>query len=332
MSAGRKPAQHVLGHWRLYASGLAALVLVLGIIGWYWSREPARDFVAAELRERPGVTGYATVETIIRTCGWLLDKPGGYLSNDVMLPGVWLDNMPSFEFGVLEQCRDITRVLRDRFSRSQSQSIDDTDLAVAQPAFNFSNDSWILPSTESKLEEALDALRRYRERISSPNERNAQFFARADSLSEWLAVVELRLGSLSQRLSASVGQTRINTDLAGDPSAAASTTQQRTIEVRTPWLQLDDEFFEARGSAWALLQFMRAIERDFAGVLADKNAAVSIEQIIRELDAALGNISSPMILNGKGYGFFANHSLVLASYLSRAHSAIIDVRELLAQG
>ena len=77
---------------------------------------------------------------------------------------------------------------------------------------------------------------------------------------------------------------------------------------------------------------MQAVERDFAGVLADKNAAVSIEQIIRELDAALGYISSPVILNGRGYGFFANHSLVLASYLSRAHSAIIDVRELLEQG
>jgi hypothetical protein len=39
-----------------------------------------------------------------------------------------------------------------------------------------------------------------------------------------------------------------------------------------------------------------------------------------------------MILNGDGYGFFANHSLVLASYLSRAHAAVIDLRELLAQG
>jgi hypothetical protein len=332
MALRLKSVGHALGHWRWYATAIGTLVVILGIVSWYWSREPDRDFVVAEFRERPGVTGYATVETIIRTCGWLLHKPGGYLSNDIMLPGVWLDNMPSFEFGVLEQCRDITRVLRDRFSRSQSQSIDDADLAVAQPAFNFSNDSWILPSTESKLEEALDALRSFRQRISTPDERNAQFFARADSLSEWLAVVELRLGSLSQRLSASVGQTRSNTDLAGEPSAAASNTQSRTIQVRTPWLQIDNEFFEARGSAWALLQFMRAVERDFAGVLADKNAAVSIEQIIRELEGALGPISSPIIFNGKGYGFFANHSLVLASYLSRAHSAIIDVRELLAQG
>jgi hypothetical protein len=67
-------------------------------------------------------------------------------------------------------------------------------------------------------------------------------------------------------------------------------------------------------------------------VLADKNAIVSLQQIRRELDASLAGVSSPIILNGKGFGFFANHSLVLASYISRAHSAVIDLRELLEQG
>ena len=318
--------------WRYGLATLVVLALVFGIFGWYWSREPARDFVALDGAERPQVVGYATVDAIIRVCGWLLEKPGGYLSNDIAPTSVWLDNMPNFEFGVLEQCRDIARVLRDRFSRSQSQSIEDPDLAIAQPAFNYSNDSWILPSTESNIREALDALRSYRARISDPTDRDAQFFARADNLSDWLALVELRLGSLSQRLSASVGQTRVNTDFAGEPSAAASTPQDLEITVQTPWLAIDDVFFEARGTAWSLLQFMRAVERDFAAVLADKNATVSIRQIMRELDGALARISAPIILNGKGFGFFANHSLVLASYLSRAHSAIIDVRALLEQG
>ena len=318
--------------WRWTAIGLGLLICVVGITGWYWSREPARDFVGFDTRQRPFVVGYATVDGIIRTCGWLLDKPGGYLSNDIMLPGVWLDNMPNFEFGVLEQCRDISRVLRDRFSRSQSQSTEDADLAVAQPALNFSNDSWMFPATESKIEEALEALESYRSRISNTQEPSAQFYARADNLNDWLSVVELRLGSLSQRLSASVAQTRVNTDLAGEPSATTSTRTPQYVEVRTPWLQIDDVFYEARGTAWALLQFLRAIQQDFAGVLEDKNAAISIEQIVLELEGALGRVLSPIIFNGKGFGFFANHSLVLASYLSRAHSAIIDVRDLLEQG
>lgn len=38
-----------------------------------------------------------------------------------------------------------------------------------------------------------------------------------------------------------------------------------------------------------------------------------------------------MILNGTGYGATANHSLVLASYISRANSAVIDLLDLLKQ-
>jgi hypothetical protein len=41
---------------------------------------------------------------------------------------------------------------------------------------------------------------------------------------------------------------------------------------------------------------------------------------------------SPLILNGSGFGPLANHSLVMASYVSRANAAIINLRELLAQG
>jgi hypothetical protein len=39
-----------------------------------------------------------------------------------------------------------------------------------------------------------------------------------------------------------------------------------------------------------------------------------------------------MILNGKGFGVLANHSLVMASYISRANAAIIDLRDLLTRG
>jgi len=145
-------------------------------------------------------------------------------------------------------------------------------------------------------------------------------------------MVEKRLGSLSQRLSASVGQRRLNTDLAGDPAAASSTQEPTEREIRTPWSEVDDVFFESRGAAWALIQFLRAAEVDFADVLEKKNARVSLQQIIRELESTQATVWSPTILNGSGFGLFANHSLVMASYISRANAALIDLRELLAQG
>jgi hypothetical protein len=102
--------------------------------------------------------------------------------------------------------------------------------------------------------------------------------------------------------------------------------------VQTPWMEIDDVFFQARGTAWALIQFLKAAEVDFADVLQNKNADVSLRQIIRELEATQDVVWSPVILNGSGFGFLANHSLVMASYISRANAAIIDLRELLSRG
>ena len=326
------PDSEIRTSWWIAGGGLAVILMFTLAFGWYWSREPETFWVDETPPERPAVVGYSTVDTLIRTVDWLLEKPGGYLSNDVMPPSLWLDNMPNFEFGVLVQSRDLARVLRNDYSRSQSQSTEDVDLAVAEPALNFSNDSWIFPTTESKYREAIDALESYRIRLTDTNTADARFYARSDNLREWLSVVERRLGSLSQRLSASVARARVNIDLAGEPAGAESTPRTPDIDVRTPWLEIDDVFYEARGTAWALLHFMRAAQFDFETVLEDKNAVVSIRQIIRELEGGLEPVSSPIILNGKGFGMFANHSLVLASYLSRAHSAVIDLRQLLAQG
>jgi hypothetical protein len=46
----------------------------------------------------------------------------------------------------------------------------------------------------------------YLRRLANSEQAGAQFYARADNLSDYLSVTVTRLGSLSQRLSASVGQ------------------------------------------------------------------------------------------------------------------------------
>ena len=325
-----------LGKWIAALASLYGLVTIgLGI---YWSQTPdtfdVRQSAAqyAALTEQEVVTGSVTVAALQETIRTLLEKPGGYLHNDVFPPGVWLDNMPNWEYGVLVQSRDLARALREVLSRSQSQSKEDVDLTLAEPRINFQSDSWILPASESEYRDAARFLERYRSRLALTGENSAQFYARADNLSHWLSMIEKRLGSLSQRLSASVGQRRINTDLAGDAAAAQSTNAPDEILVRTPWREIDDIFYESRGAAWALTQFLKAAEIDFADVLAKKNATVSLRQIIRELEAAQAPVWSPIILNGSGFGLWANHSLVMASYISRANAALIDLRELLAQG
>lgn len=324
--------------WKVYSTPLLILVLVLVAVGIYWSDEPDPfDVEQAAIDRAPETsarltTGSHTTSAVIASMETLLQKRGGYLSNDIMPPSLWLDNIPHWEYGVLVQMRDMTRSLRNDFSRSQSQSVEDEDLIVAEPKFNFDSDSWFLPASESVYQEGIDALYGYLERLQNPGDPDAQFFARADNLNAWLSHVETRLGSLSQRLSASVGQVRLNTDLAGDAEAVQSTETSSQLEVKTPWTEIDDVFYEARGASWGLIQLLKAIEIDFEAVLRKKNALVSLRQIIRELEATQEAIWSPVILNGSGFGLFANHSLVMASYISRANAAVIDLRNLLARG
>lgn len=322
------------GIWASRAVGTVVGVYLLGalVVGWYWSLEPELLPVqqsaqsTAEQAQVPLVTGFTTVEALKSVATTLLDKPGGYLSNDLAPPGLWLDNMPNWEYGVLVQVRDLARALRKDFARSQSQSTEDADLAKAEPKFHFDSNSWALPASEQEYRDAISSLSRFQKRLADPSQKQAQFYARADNLRNWLTDVETRLGSLSQRLSASVGQMRLNTDVNTAIPAGSEEI------VKTPWLQIDNVFYEARGQAWALSHFLRAIEVDFADVLAKKNATVSVRQIIRELEAAQEPLWSPMVLNGDGFGVLANHSLVMANYISRANAAIIDLRQLLEQG
>jgi hypothetical protein len=243
-----------------------------------------------------------------------------------------MDNMPNWEYGVLVQSRDLARALREVLSRSQSQSREDVDLTLAEPRINFQSDSWILPASEREYRSANNYLKAYLARLPQKGAEGALVYARADNLGFWLGMIGKRLGSLSQRLSASVGQRRLNTDLAGDPTAAASTDDPEDQEIKTPWSEVDDVFYESRGAAWALIHFLKGAEIDFASVLEKKNARVSLQQIIRELEATQATVWSPIILNGSGFGLWANHSLVMANYISRANAALIDLRELLAQG
>ena len=314
------------------------IFMLFWLVGMYWSFSPATFSVKDKISEftqtsnLESVTGIATTTAVIEVGNTLLNKPGGYLSNDMLPPSVMLDNMPAWEFGVLEMLRDITLSLRKDFSRSQSQSVENEFLVKAQPNLNINSTAWVLPSAESEYQKAFDLIEAYRTDLADVSKGNSQFYARADNLRDWLKEVEKRLGSMSQKLSASVGTEVINTNLAGYTAARQSTATPMLSENKTSWFKLDDNFYQARGMSWALIHFLKAVEIDFADVLEKKNALVSLRQIIRELEATQETIYSPMILNGSGFGLVANHSLVMANYISRANAALIELSELLNQG
>jgi hypothetical protein len=322
---------------RLFFVSLLFIVAIY-LLGVYWSVEPELMDVEDERAYRVQgqsktlIVGYTTVLTTEKVATTLLDKNGGYLSNDVLPPSLFLDNIPAWEFGVLVQVRDMASSLRNDMSRSQSQSLENADLKEAEPLFNNDHLVWLFPSAEGRYTKAIQKLADFRQQLSATEQQEVQFYARADNLNAWLELVNKRLGGLSQRLSASVGQERLNTDLAGDAEATQSTQNTRQYSVKTPWMEIDDTFYEARGACWALIHLLKAVQVDFKPVLEKKNAHASLAQIIRELEATQESTWSPVVLNGSGFGIVANHSLVMANYISRANAGLIDLRELLTKG
>ncbi|RYY76012.1 MAG: DUF2333 family protein [Gammaproteobacteria bacterium] len=305
-------------------------------LGIYWSTVPGIPSVNAAVQRQLALSnipqqsqlpqGVTTTSTLIAISEVLLNKSGGYLANDVFPPGLWLDNMPHWELGVLLQVRDTTQMIGASLSQSTLNHQFDADLQKAEIRFNFSNTSWAFPATESQYLSGIEHLQKYNYRLMQANNSQAQFFADAAHLNDYLASVEQRLKNMSQRLTASVGP-KINTDAAAMPVKQDDLKKATNgLYTKTPWLQLDDVFFEARGSSWALIGILQAIEIDFAEALQTQNAQASFDQIIRELKPTQQAIYSPVILNGDGFGSVANHSLTMASYLARTQAAIADCR------
>jgi len=126
---------------------LVSFLILLWIVAWWFSEEPdtfdVEQRVEAEAKRLnlEPVNGFATSTAAIDVLDTLLNKRGGYMSNDLLPPFAWVDDIPAWEYGVVQMTRDLLLVMRNEYSRSQSQSAENTFLVVAQPAMNIDHTS-----------------------------------------------------------------------------------------------------------------------------------------------------------------------------------------------
>lgn len=293
---------------------LFLLLLAQLALGWYWSREP-RMFAVAAPAAGNGRPGEVLLVVQARLADTLTGKPGGFLDNDMLPPGSMMDDMPAWERGVLGEVRDVSLAFRaPAWSEAQSAP-QASELAEADAAFGIDPGAWGMPSAESEFRRGSAALARYSTRLAAgaggaPAMRDVQF-------ERWLDLVRARLDILA---------TRLNAAQAASLRAGAPVVPGTESVPATSWSVVDDVFFEARGSAWALLHLLKAAEIDFGGQLAARHADLNLRAAIHELEATQQPLWSPVVLNGSGFGLFANHSLVLANYLHRARAEIGEVQ------
>ncbi|MCG7599118.1 DUF2333 family protein [Halomonas sp. McH1-25] len=291
------------------------LVVCIGLGIWWSLRPDSFDIEQAVVEwqgdgaQAPLPQGVAFSSAVTASVDTLLDKPGGLLRNDVAPPGLWLDNMPSWELGVLRQARLTVPAL------AAMSNGDGASLADAEAALDTDSEDWIYPSAEKRYAQAVELLHAFTASLSAGN----GLTNRGDALAQWLRSEAERFDALTRRLSASIDDPEALRELGVDESE---------LPEATPWYHIDNVFYEARGEAWALMHYLRGLRRDYAPLFEQAGALAGLERMIAELEMALRPLWSPVVLNGSGFGIFANHSLTLANYTA----GISDQARRLADG
>lgn len=273
-----------------------------------------------EARDTPGLT---TAQTMVSLAAVMNQR---WLPNDFLWPTRLMDNPQNFQLGYLEGLRYTVRVMRDKVTRLRTTDKIDKDMEAAFVLLSNDPTRWILPSSETKYRAAEARLEKYRENLAQGQ---AHFYPRADNLNELLDQYISILGGENTKLSNAPrfkGQEHgLSEETAGDEY-----TQGETYTMRqTPWRQIDDNFYHARGVAFVLRHMMIAIKYDFANILKIKNAGELVDLIIERLDQA--QFEPLIVLNGSRGAVFANHSLQLQSLLEDARQKMASLQDMLNQ-
>ncbi len=236
-----------------------------------------------------------------------------WVGNDpLFLPGSLLDNMPAYQSGIVYALSRFAVELTDELARVRGSSQIDPDADAAAGRLKYPGDVWIFewsttpvqPSSESQYRKAMEALRRYNERLAAGE---AVFDRRADNL---LATLD-----------------RIASDLG---SASALLAERVDIGSRS-WLDLeaDDVFYATKGRLYAYYLLLQGLGRDFADVIAERNLGKVWEQMLVTLrDASL--LMPWVVANGAMDGqFLPNHLAAQGFLLLRGRTQLREVTNIL---
>ena len=312
--------------WRVFLWAFLLYVIAAPFVMWYeYDRafppffNPVPAQVQGPKNQNAAVPGEVFTATLVTLSRNMLES---WLPNDVIYPSVLLDNPQNYQLGQLEIIRYSTRVLRDKLSRQRTTDKIDPQADRAFTEFSNNPHLWIFPAAEAKFASGMKSLQAYAQGLAK-NE--SHFYPRADNLIELLEQYTSLLGGVDTRLSNAPRDVsrRLSEETAGD-----STQQgEQVVKVKVPWTQIDDNFYFARGVAYAMYEMMLAVRWEFREVLQIKRSGELMDSIVSDL--RLADFEPLMVLNGSRDSVFANHSLKLMATLENVRQKMINLQQML---
>jgi hypothetical protein len=298
---------------------LAALFLFVVIVMAINSRKPEAITLKNVDKNIKGAYFIKTNQALIK------QMYENWLPNDLFWPTILLDNMPNFQIGELEVIRYNVRVLRDNLSRMRTTDKLDP---YAETAFtSLSNDpyKWWFPSAEGKWKLGYQNLGLFYQGLLAGK---SHFYPRADNLVQLLDQYTSLMGGVNTRL---INAPRdIKETLSIEEQKKGGAGGPRVVDIDIPWHKIDDNFYYARGVAYALYDSFQAIRTDFIDVLVDKNSVNLVDKILENLGRC--NFEPLIVTNGDPDSIFANHSLNLSGVFNDARQKINSLTVALKQG
>jgi hypothetical protein len=261
------------------AIGIVLLLLVYYLGGAWWIHTIDDDPNFAPPETTAG--GSYAVDMAAALIHREVDVHGWPANDPFFLPGSILDNMPNYQTGMIYALSRFAIELSDQLGRSRGSSSIDPDLDRAAGLLKYPGNIWIFDlsrslaptaSSESQYRAARRALLAFNQRLAT---QQATFDIRADNL---IATLE-----------------RFNSDL-----GSMSGTIDEHLRQHAGWLlnfQADDIFYQTKGRLYAYYMILKALGRDFATVIKERNLETVWNQMLDSAREA-GTQQPWVVLNG----------------------------------
>jgi len=298
---------------RIFFALLLAVLLLYYPVGMLWISKINDDPDFDPGPVEPGASNAVAVAAAL--IDREVDKTTWPANDPFFLPGTALDNMPNFQIGIISALSRFAVEMTDQIGRTRGSSQADPDLDKAAGLLKYPPTVWIFdPSTswaptassESQYRAARQKLLAYNEKLAA---HQGVFERRADNL---LATLD--------RFAADIG------------SASAILDQQiRDHSGDFVDFKADDVFYAAKGKLYAYALLFRALGKDFAKVIAERELADAWKQTEASLMEA-GTLHPLIVINGQPDGLLLpNHLAVEGFYLMRARTQLREITNILAK-